>query len=100
MKANKLVDGKIIQPSDFKLHDETVADNSGTFVSPLNLEFSLYSYKDAKNELLNSFSTAYLSHALKTHKGNVSVSAKKSGMERQAFQRLLKKYSLNSKDFR
>ncbi len=99
-RAILLAPEKIIQPNDFKLHDETVPENSGSFVSPLNLEFSQYSYKEAKNELLHSFSTAYLSHALKTHKGNVSVSAKKSGMERQAFQRLLRKYLLNSKDFR
>ncbi len=58
------------------------------------------SYKIAKNELINRFSVDYLSKSLQKTEGNVSAAAKNSGMERQAFQRLLRRYGLVAQDFR
>jgi DNA-binding NtrC family response regulator len=57
-------------------------------------------YKTAKNEVVSRFSVDYLSRAMKQTSGNVSLAAKHSGMERQAFQRLLKRHDLVAQNFR
>ena len=57
-------------------------------------------YKAAKNEVVNRFSVDYLCHALKRTDGNVSLAAKNSGMERQAFQRLLRRHKIVAQEFR
>lgn len=57
-------------------------------------------YKQAKENIVSSFTVAYLSDGLQRNNGNVSAAAKESGMERQAFQRLMRRYSLQSNSFR
>ncbi len=57
-------------------------------------------YKEAKEKTLLRFTTAYLTQALQKNSGNVSSAARQSGVERQAFQRLMRKYNIISKDFR
>ena len=57
-------------------------------------------YKDAKEKTLKRFTTAYLIQALHENSGNVTSAAKQSGIERQAFQRLMRRYNITSKDFR
>lgn len=69
---------------------ETVADCA----------FLAGSYKEAKEKTMQRFTTAYLTQALQKNSGNVSSAAKKSGVERQAFQRLMRKYSIISGNFR
>lgn len=89
---------QFISPKDFVtstqptqvLRDESAVDN-------LLLEEK---YKEAKEKTVQRFTSAYLIHALKKHAGNVSTAAKWSGMDRQAFQRLMRKYSIMSGDFR
>ena len=58
------------------------------------------SYKEAKAQLLEQFNARYLTEALKTARGNVTVAARHCGMERQALQRLLRKYQIESRSFR
>jgi transcriptional regulator with GAF, ATPase, and Fis domain len=60
----------------------------------------LPSYQEAKNIVLHQFTARYLAEALQTANGNVTLAARTSGMERQAFQRLLRRYHLESKSFR
>jgi len=57
-------------------------------------------YREAKNALLHQFNAAYLASALKTAGGNVTLAARACGMERQAFQRLLRRYQIESRSFR
>ena len=57
-------------------------------------------YKLAKEEVVSCFAAAYLKNALTRTQGNVSAAAKHSGIERQAFQRLLRRYAIRSDDFR
>ncbi len=57
-------------------------------------------YKDAKLQLLSDFTISYLGTLLQEQNGNVSAAARKSGMGRQAFQRLMRKYYLQSESFR
>jgi len=57
-------------------------------------------YREAKEKTLQRFTTAYLTQALKRSGGNVSAAARQSGIDRQAFQRLMRKYHIISEDFR
>ena len=57
-------------------------------------------YREAKNLLLHRFNAVYLAQALQAAGGNVTVAARACGMERQAFQRLLRRYDIESRNFR
>ena len=57
-------------------------------------------YKDAKSEVISFFTTRYLARALEKTKGNVTAAAGLVGLERQALQRILRKYGIKSADFR
>jgi len=57
-------------------------------------------YREAKNALLHKFNASYLAEALKAASGNVTLAARSCGMERQAFQRLLRRCHLESRSFR
>jgi DNA-binding NtrC family response regulator len=57
-------------------------------------------YRDAKESVLAQFSTRYLEKALEKSGGNVTQAAHASGMERQSFQQVMRKYSIRSDTFR
>ena len=58
---------------------------------------SQLSYREAKNALLHQFNASYLTEALRTADGNVTLAARTCGMERQALQRLLRRYNIESR---
>jgi DNA-binding NtrC family response regulator len=57
-------------------------------------------YRQAKEQVVGPFTSAYLRHCLANSKGNVSSAAKASGMERQAFQRLMRRHAIDADLFR
>jgi transcriptional regulator with GAF, ATPase, and Fis domain len=57
-------------------------------------------YRQAKEEVIAPFTNAYLRHCLTTTTGNVSAAAKIGCMERQAFQRLMRRYHIDAAPFR
>jgi DNA-binding NtrC family response regulator len=57
-------------------------------------------YNDAKAEATKHFTVAYISNILSQNNGNVTAAAEKSGMERQALQRIMRRYAIKSADFR
>lgn len=57
-------------------------------------------YREAKEQVLTSFSLEYLTHILSNHEGNVTHAAKTCGLERQALQHLLRRYRIKAEDFR
>jgi len=57
-------------------------------------------YRDAKESVLAQFSTRYLEKALEKSGGNVTQAAHASGMERQSFQQVMRKYGIRSDTFR
>ena len=57
-------------------------------------------YAGAKEAVLKEFTASYLRAALGRTKGNISLAAKNCGMERQALQRLLRRYQIAISDFR
>jgi DNA-binding NtrC family response regulator len=58
------------------------------------------SYNDAKTEIVRQFSSDYLSNLLSVHRGNVTKAATSCGLERQALQRLLRRYGIVSADYK
>ena len=54
---------------------------------------------DAKARVLDDFERVYLTRALARTGGNVSEAARRSGKERRAFGKLLKKYSIDKRMF-
>ncbi|MDG4475784.1 sigma-54-dependent transcriptional regulator [Thiovibrio frasassiensis] len=57
-------------------------------------------YNLAKQQLVEEFSAAYLTHALQQKCGNVTAAALASGMNRQAFQKLMRRFGLVADKFR
>jgi DNA-binding NtrC family response regulator len=57
-------------------------------------------YREAKESVLAQFSTRYLEEALRRSGGNVTRAAHDSGLERQSFQQIMRKYHIRSDVFR
>jgi len=57
-------------------------------------------YNLAKQRLVEDFSAAYLANALQQNSGNVTAAAQASGMNRQAFQKLMRRHGLIAEKFR
>jgi DNA-binding NtrC family response regulator len=57
-------------------------------------------YRDAKKQVLDTFNREYLTGLLADHQGNVTHAARKCGLERQAFQQLLRRYGIRSEAYR
>ncbi|MBE0584505.1 MAG: sigma-54-dependent Fis family transcriptional regulator [Desulfofustis sp.] len=57
-------------------------------------------YGEAKETLLKNFSKSYLRAAIARAQGNITLAARSCGMERQALQRLLRRYQIDSTDLR
>jgi len=56
--------------------------------------------KEARKKLLEAFERKFLIERLKANRGNVTAAAREAGIERQSFQRMMKKYNLHSEEFR
>ncbi|MBD3336644.1 MAG: response regulator [Candidatus Eisenbacteria bacterium] len=61
---------------------------------------SQLSYDEAKSHVLASFKYDYLTTQLKAAGGNISVAARRSGLKRQSFQRMLQECAIDPQDFR
>lgn len=57
-------------------------------------------FRVARDELLEDFTKRYLKDALTRNHGNVSAAARESGLERQHFQKLMRKCNLKPDGFR
>jgi DNA-binding NtrC family response regulator len=57
-------------------------------------------YREAKEEVLNRFHADYIGSILSRTQGNVSQAARLCGLERQALQQLMRRYSIRSDEYR
>ena len=55
---------------------------------------------EARQAVLEAFERKFIIERLKASQGNVTEAARVAGIERQSFQRLMKKYEVHSEDFR
>jgi len=57
-------------------------------------------YNDAKAKIIRKFSEGYLKKLLRRYQGNVTNAAAECGLERQALQRIMRRYKILSADFK
>ncbi|BBO75450.1 Fis family transcriptional regulator [Desulfosarcina widdelii] len=57
-------------------------------------------YKQAKENNLKAFNSAYIGHMLSQSKGNVTQAAKACGLERQALQQIMRRYDISAEPYR
>ncbi len=57
-------------------------------------------FRQSRDYILNLFEKQFVEDKLKTLHGNVTSAAKASGMTRQNFQRMMKKYNIKAEDYR
>jgi len=83
------------------LADINIAQESSRQLST-NQFIELYNstYNDAKAEIVSRFSVGYLRNLLIRHEGNVTKAAAECGLERQALQRIMRRYDIVSTDFK
>ena len=94
-RAVLLADGRTISAAQLTdPEQETSAPN------PLAENLHTLHYNLAKQRLVEDFSAAYLAEALQQHSGNVTAAAQASGMNRQAFQKLMRRAGLVAENFR
>ena len=67
---------------------------------PITDNLQTLHYNSAKQRLVEDFSASYLANALQQNGGNVTAAAQASGMNRQAFQKLLRRFGLAAEKFR
>ena len=98
-RAVLLCPGNKITPHDL-LGDEQVTRTQNQGTDPSASCFLDLPYKAAKENVLSNFTSTYLGNALTASQGNVSAAARNCGMGRQAFQRLLRRYGVQAREFR
>jgi transcriptional regulator with PAS, ATPase and Fis domain len=57
-------------------------------------------YREAKEELLRQFNHQYVGAMLAITNGNITRAAKKSGLERQALQQIIKRFDIDPEQYR
>lgn len=57
-------------------------------------------YKSAKALAVTAFNLKYLRHQLKETGGNISAAARRAGLDRSNFKRMLKKAGIEASEFR
>ncbi|MFQ5706358.1 MAG: sigma-54-dependent transcriptional regulator [bacterium] len=55
---------------------------------------------EARKAVVEAFEKKFLVERLRCHRGNVTAAAKEAQIQRQSFQRLMKKYDIDSSEFR
>ncbi len=94
-RAVLLADGSPISARQMAEPDPEVSDPGAVCENLHTLP-----YNRAKQRLVENFSAAYLADALRQNGGNVTAAAQASGMNRQAFQKLMQRFGLAAEKFR
>jgi len=74
--------------------------HSATSEKPLDVPIPDTDYATARQMVLHAFEKRFAIEQLTCTNGNVSEAARRAGIERQSFQRLMKKHDISSGDFR
>ncbi len=87
--------GETIDPEDFSSELLKNPCPEDALSTALSLE-----YKQARKSVLEKFNVQYISRLLKDSEGNISLAAKKAGIERQSLQHLMRTYGISGPGFR
>jgi len=99
-RAVLLADGETITSRDLA-EDGPAAGNGHGCPMPGEIGgLAHLDYNQAKQQVVARFSREYLRRALQQNRGNVTAAAQASGMNRQSFQRLMRRYGVQADEFR
>jgi len=91
----KNIDFSLIQTID----GENTSESGGTAMDTINLGHYT-PYNEAKKEVLDLFSRNYLHNMFKDTKGNISETARISGLERASIQKIIKRLKIDMSCYR
>jgi DNA-binding NtrC family response regulator len=86
-------------PSDTILPEHIDVEESEGFGADIDLDLN-GPYKQLKEKIIERFTKEYVCRLLKQTQGNVSISAKFSGIKRQSLQKIINRYEINVSDYR
>ncbi|MDR3089553.1 MAG: sigma-54 dependent transcriptional regulator [Desulfobulbaceae bacterium] len=93
-RAVLLGSGKKIRKKDLMLDDAAAVAGAA---SPVFFEqLHTLPYSEAKETMMREFTRSFFSEHLRQSGGNITAAARRCGMERQALQRLLRRYQIAS----
>ncbi len=92
-----LATGKKVDPADSEMPEQRPDQENR---SPGFEDLYSVPYNEAKAEIIKKFSEDYLKKLLIRHQGNVTNAAGECGLERQALQRIMRRYKIVSADFK
>ena len=96
---NTIYNGVVFAKGDLiELSDITHIDDIGRDDQASSMDLSGESFRDLRGDLLNRFESSFVKDALKRADGNVSKAARESGLSRQSFQHLMRKYGIRADD--
>lgn len=98
-RAVLLGTGRRIEKKDLMLDVQAHCVGNDPACNPF-VQLQQLDYAGAKEIVLKEFTEVYLRSAIERSKGNISMAAKTCGMERQALQRLLRRYQISVEEFR
>ena len=87
--------GEVVGPGDFGCDPSAMPRPERILPELSSLE-----YKEARRGVLEEFNVHYITRLLQCSEGNVSLAAKKAGIERQSLQHLMRKYGISAEGFR
>ena len=65
-----------------------------------SVKYENASFKELKDKIISDFEKQYIMNMLIKHNGNITLSAKESGMDKKNFSDILKKYKISRADFK
>lgn len=95
--GEKIVMSQLQSSSGYNITDNPAAQQAQ---QPLMNQYQTLPYNDAKAAVIKDFSVRYIKNVLTLHGGNVTNGAAACGLERQALQRIMRRYGIRSTDFR
>jgi DNA-binding NtrC family response regulator len=100
-ELENLVKRGVVMSAGEEVTAQAVGWQSSPCVANLAVEdLSAIPYRDAKANVLSQFNRRYLREALHKTAGNVTQAARRSRIERQSFQQIMRKYDIRSETFR
>ena len=100
-ELENLIRRGVVMSGGDEVTPEAVGWQAAACVADLETDdLSTIPYRVAKEEVLSQFNRRYIRRALEKTSGNVTRAAKRSRIERQSFQQIMRKYDIRSESFR
>ena len=89
--------GDVLTPGSLPL---SLTATGSLSLEKLDIPITSTILRNARHDVVEAFERKFVIERLAAHTGNVTAAAREAEIERQSLQRLMKKYNINSGDFR